>query len=135
MKWFLPGVFLLFATVAGCATSGQAPPSNPAALLPSKAIKGSAELDGSQVELRGYLVAQFEDRGIWDSKAEYRRYNSEASCVSLLIPKRMIDQVERRSGAYATIRGKLIGDLRSRGTVLLGGCNVVAIEVQELGEN
>lgn len=63
---------------------------------------------------------------------DYRKYGSDLRCVSLLIPKNLLDQVESRSGTYTILKGKLVADLQSRGTAVLGSCNFFAIEVQEI---
>lgn len=122
-------IFFFSLALSSCASISQHVAAE-GALLPSDLIKDKKTLDGNRLEVSGYMVADFEDRGIWDNEYAYKKYNSESSCVSLLIPNNMLDEMKKRSGSYVVINGKLVGDLRLRGTVVFGMCNFVGIEVQ-----
>lgn len=123
---------LVCLLLASCASTGRGQLPVDDAILPSDVIRNHASLDGHIVKISGYLVAKFEDRGIWDSKGKYEKYDSSASCVSLLIPKSALAEIEGNSGKRVVMEGKVVADLRRRGTVVLGICNFVAVEVQNV---
>lgn len=117
---------------AACASESPVHHAVGDTILPSSAITDRSSLDGKIIEISGYLVAEFEDRGLWDSKRYHKKYESRNHCVSLLIPKNMLEEVSAISGKIVVIKGKFVSDLGRRGTVVLGACNNSAIEVQEI---
>jgi hypothetical protein len=125
-------MFAILMLLASCASTEpkNLPPAG--SLLPSEAIGQRSSLNGHTVEIYGYLIAKFEDRGIWDNPSNYKKYESSSNCVSLLIPKSVLSKVEGNSGKMVVLRGKLVADLRARKTILLGICNFVGIEVDDV---
>ena len=98
-------------------------------LRPSEAVVQRARWDGRRVTLVGYLVSEFENRGIWDDKASYRKHESEARCVGLLIRGNMTKAVDEFSGRYAVVTGTLDQDTRRRPELFMGQCNFVAVDI------
>jgi hypothetical protein len=118
-----------FALLASCTHPAERSLPVNGSMLPSGVIQNHESLNGQDVRLSGYLVVEFEDRGIWDSKKSRDKSDGLSRCVSLLIPRNVLADMERLSKTHVVIEGRIVSDFRSRGTAILGACNFVAIEV------
>jgi len=120
---------LIGGAAALCACSVVA--SKKSVLHPSTVIKDVASFVGKTVTVSGYLVSEFENRGMWDSRSTYSGGSGTTDCLSLLIPRDRFDVVASYSKRFAVVEGKIV-DLRKTDFALGSACSFVAIEVQDI---
>ena len=118
--------------VAGCTTVPT--------LTPSELNAHAAMYDGKEVHVRGWLVYQFEDQGLWDSKDahdELRRrvQRNEVrdppyfeTCVSYSGP----GLGRRLKSQYVVLDGIFWKNTDPPGSYIIGVCNAAVLETKRL---
>lgn len=115
------------AALSGCAGAAH----RPDALRPSTVVQNLGSYDGKIVTVSGYLVSEFENRGVWDDRSKYAAVLGKSTGLSLLIPRDKDDLVSSYSKRSAIIEGRII-NLRKADFVLGSACSSVAIEVSDV---
>lgn len=115
----------------GCAAIPQVqrervPQAQTKVLTPTAAILASGSLDGATVSVRGWVVSEAEDRGLWAdlSAHDHPELNHGTQCLSLIIPPSLAENVKNKNRRMATLKGVLYSDFRSAAVPLAFGlCN------------
>src|SRR5215471_11727366 len=66
----------------GCATVEST--AGPEVMTPSQVNSNPNLFEGRQLKIRGWIVAEAENRNIWDSKAAFESGTEFSRCLSLL---------------------------------------------------
>jgi hypothetical protein len=127
LRWLWAAAVVGAAALCACSVAA----SKKSALQPSTVIKDVSSFEGKTVTVSGYLVSEFENRGVWDSRSKYEGGSGTTDCLSLLIPRDRFDVVASYSRRFAVVEGKIV-DLRKTDFVLGSACSFVAIEVQDI---
>lgn len=122
--------FLCALLLAGCAAGP--------ALKPSELNANPDAYDGKSVRVRGWLVHQFENHGIWDSKAAYEterfKQNAHPKCIGYSGPNLGDFFVSRQLVLRGVFRKELNPNVGPNGqtyeVILLGSCNHSGLKVK-----
>ena len=92
---------------------------------PSELVAKSRALDGKRVHVRGWIVLEFENFNLWDSKADFVR-GDPAKCVAL---DHVLDLgYTHFNRSRLALAGTFRSDL-SAGRVMLTMCNLMGVDV------
>lgn len=115
---------LLFS---GCVTTEE-----PAGVKPSDLNKAPSQYDGKRVDITGWMILESEEVALWDTRADRDSNQDPDRCVSLLVPKSILQSLAPLNRSAVLISGvfhKSVEDFKP--TMFTGLCNVSAIEVRE----
>jgi len=124
--------FLLAGLCVASAACAQNPTREATAFTPDQAIERSAFFDGKIIDVDGWLIAGFEDRGIWTDLRphDHPEFDNGKQCVSLLIPKVRESEFKQLSRTRVRLRGRFHADFREmNASVVFGLCNKAVLEV------
>lgn len=127
------GSLLAVLCMAGCTTVPT--------ITPSELNAHAAMYDGKEVHVRGWLVYQFEDVGLWDSESAHDELRRSArrrevrdppyfeTCVSYSGP----DLGRHLKSRYVVLDGVFWKDPYPPGTnIIMGVCNAAFLEAKRL---
>lgn len=81
-----------------------------------------------RVKVRGWMRSEFENYGLWQSKAANEKGSFIKDCVSLMIPESMDGDLYNKQ--YVELEGVFLERLPSD-VVHLGGCNLTTLQLIE----
>lgn len=120
---YLPvGLGLLLASCA------SVPEGSSDALSPAQLNSSKREYHGKHVRVQGWMRAETENYGLWQSEDANSQGSFARKCVSLMIPESMKTSAFNKS--YVEVEGVFLERLPSN-VVHLGGCNTTTLQLLE----
>ena len=120
--WYPVGLGLLLASCA------SVPAGSMDSLTPAQLNASRHEYQEKRVRVQGWMRAEFENYGLWQSKEANAEGSFAQNCVSLMIPESM--ETSRFNKRYVEVEGVFLERLPSN-VVHLGGCNVTTLQLLE----
>lgn len=96
--------------------------------LPSYANSIRQEVDNRDVSLRGYLVYEGGQYGLWDSESVYEGGKLDA-CVTPIAAGDPSRVLRKLSGRLVVLKGTYLSNYMSKDILVSGGCNFSGLRV------
>lgn len=97
-------------------------------LTPAQLNASWEEYQGRRVRVQGWMRADFENYGLWQSEEANAEGDFASNCVSLMVPESL--EAGRFNKRYVLVEGIFLQRLPSN-IVHLGGCNVTTLQLLE----